>query len=158
MNKFLKDAKGESHLVATLLLVAVAVASSMITYSWVMSITGMQSQQVQTQIRIDEVSYENSTSGATKIILTIRNTGSVTAILDSVSVAIDQSTVIATLADKTSIPAGQTGTYTFTAGIDGVPVGWRWMVQKSYVIRATTTTAFYYEKLSSSPSTYPAPS
>lgn len=154
----MKDANGESHLVASLLLVAVAVAASVVTYSWVMSMVGSQSQQSQTQIRIDVVTYETSTSGAIKITLIIRNTGSVTAMLDSVSVTIVQSTTTATLTDKIAIPAGQTVTYTFTAGTDGVASGWRWVIERSYVIRATTTTGFYNETLSSSPSTYPAPS
>jgi len=158
MKKFVNDAKGESYIVITLLLIAIAVASSVITYSWVMSMVNSQSQQVQTQIRIDIVTYETSPSGATKIALTIRNTGSVTAILDSVSVVLEQSTSTATLTSRLSIPAGQTATYTFTAGTDGVSSGWRWIVQKIYVIHATTTTGFHYQINSSSPSTYPAPS
>jgi FlaG/FlaF family flagellin (archaellin) len=157
LEKFVKDDKAESHLVATLLLIAVVVGASIITYSWVMSMVGSQSTQAQTQIRIDMVQWYNST--ATKkldaTVLTIRNTGSVAATVESVSITLDQATVIATLSSKISIPTGQTAVYTFNAGIDGVPSNWTWSIQKSYVVRATTSTGFYYELVSSSPSTIP---
>ena len=49
--------KGISPLIATLLLIAIAVAASVLTYSWVMSMIGSQSGQAQTQVRIDSVAY-----------------------------------------------------------------------------------------------------
>jgi flagellin-like protein len=59
--KLLKSTRAVSPLVATLLLIAIAVAASVITYSWVMSMIGSQSQQAQTQIRIDMITWVNST-------------------------------------------------------------------------------------------------
>ena len=49
--------KGISPLIATLLLIAIAVAASVLTYSWVMSMIGSQSAQAQTQLRIDGVNW-----------------------------------------------------------------------------------------------------
>jgi flagellin-like protein len=45
----MKNRKGISPLIATLLLIAIAVAASVLTYSWVMSMIGSQSGQAQTQ-------------------------------------------------------------------------------------------------------------
>ena len=145
-------------MVACLLLVVMVAASSVVTYSWVMSMVYSQSQQTQTQIRIEAVAYENNASGTTEVAVTVRNMGSVTAILDSVSVASGQSIMTATLTQKISIPTGQKATYTFAAGADGIALDWRWILQKAYMIRATTTTGFYYETIASSPSISATPS
>ena len=83
MRKFVKDAKAISPLIATLLLIAIAVAASVITYSWVMSMISSQSNQAQTQVRIDSVQWNVTTNTA---ILTVRNTGSVSATIESVSI------------------------------------------------------------------------
>ena len=53
----LRKRKGISPLIATLLLIAIAVAASVLTYSWVMSMIGSQSAQAQTQVRIDSVTW-----------------------------------------------------------------------------------------------------
>ena len=148
MKKFIRDKKAISPIIATLLLIAIAVAASVITYSWVMSMISSQSQQAQTQIRIDNVNWINST--ATKkldsVKLTIRNTGSVPATLESVSITVDQTTVMATLANRIVIPISTAAEYTFKAGQDGISSSWTWVVQKSYVIRATPTTGLYHER------------
>jgi flagellin-like protein len=76
--------KGISPLIATLLLIAIAVAASVLTYSWVMSMIGSQSAQAQTQVRIDSVTW-GATNG-TIAAIDIRNTGSVDANLESISI------------------------------------------------------------------------
>ncbi len=42
----MKNRKGISPLIATLLLIAIAVAASVLTYSWVMSMIGSQSARL----------------------------------------------------------------------------------------------------------------
>ena len=59
-----------SPMIATLLLFAVAVASSGITYSWVMSIARVQAVQAQTQVREDGIHWDVANN---KIIIKIRN-------------------------------------------------------------------------------------
>jgi flagellin-like protein len=83
MRRLKKDAKGISPLIATLLLIAIAVAASVITYSWVMSMIGSQSTQAQTAVRIDNVAF-NVTSDSVSV--TIRNIGSVSADIVTVGV------------------------------------------------------------------------
>lgn len=162
--KFYKDAKAVSPLIATLLLIAIAVAASVITYSWVMSMIGSQSTQAQTQIRIEVIAWGTTTVGGNnKFNATIRNTGSVAATLEAVSIkenVAGSTTTIASLptASRITINVGETATYTFKASKDGVSASWRWLTRKAYVIRATTTSGFYYEMVEPSPSTAPAAS
>jgi len=135
--------KGISPLIATLLLIAIAVAASVLTYSWVMSMVGTQSAQAQTQIRIDSVTWN-----AGKYTILVRNTGSVAATIESVSIRTNE--------------AGSTTTPTsYTTG-NSLDVGKTWSpataisyaslaVSTSYVIRVTTSTGFYYEMVATTP-------
>jgi hypothetical protein len=72
-----------SSIAATLLFIAVAVAASVITYSWVMSMIGSQSQQAQMQVRIEMVKWDVDSGIVT---VTVRNTGSVTATIESIGI------------------------------------------------------------------------
>ena len=158
--KLVKNKKAESSIVGSLLLIAVAVAASIVSYSWVMSMVNSQSTQAQTQVRVESIQWKNNTS-TNKLdaaILTIRNTGSVEVWLDSVSISNNQGTVGAALLLKMVISPGKIATYTFEAGIDGVPTSWAWLTSKTYVVRATVATGYYYEFTSTSPSTLPVAS
>lgn len=152
VKKFVKNAKAISPLIATLLLIAIAVAASVITYSWVMSMIGSQSQQAQTQVRVDVVQWTIGAGSVKNVTsLTVRNTGSVSATIESVSITKDGVTIIATLANKIAIATGTTQPYSFKAGTDGVLGSWTWLPSSPYTIRVTTTTGFYYELTSASP-------
>jgi flagellin-like protein len=59
----IRKRKGISPLITTLLLIAIAVAASVLTYSWVMSMVGSQSAQAQTQVRIDSCNLQTYKSG-----------------------------------------------------------------------------------------------
>ena len=131
--------KGISPLIATLLLIAIAVAASVLTYSWVMSMIGSQSAQAQTQLRIDGVNWAASS------VIKIRNTGSVDAVLESVMVRENKAgsawdtydnSVPLTLS-SVSLPTGMMKDIT-VIGLHGT-------AGESYVIRATAATGFYYE-------------
>src|SRR4030066_397318 len=78
--------KGISPLIATLLLIAIAVAASVLTYSWVMSMIGSQSAQAQTQVRIDSVKFNSSDA----FYPMLRNTGSTSATMESVGIRTNQ--------------------------------------------------------------------
>jgi flagellin-like protein len=94
MRRLKKDAKGISPLIATLLLIAIAVAASVITYSWVMSMIGSQSNQAQTAVRIDNVEFGVSGNNVT---VTVRNIGSVSADLVSVGVKLTSASSYSTV-------------------------------------------------------------
>ena len=105
MRKIKKDAKGISPLIATLLLIAIAVAASVITYSWVMSMIGSQSTQAQTAVRIDNVEFDLQSNNVT---VTIRNIGSVSADIVTVGVKLTSASSYSTVnvAPARAIPVG----------------------------------------------------
>jgi len=142
----LEKRKGISPLIATLLLIAIAVAASVLTYSWVMSMITSQSAQAQTQVRIDSVTWGTTTSTITG--LDVRNTGSVDATLESVSIRLNTSGSPAYVYTVTD--AIGTGAHATVGPI--IPTGFSWQNSKSYVIRVTTNTGFYYESVFTSPS------
>ena len=65
--------KGISPVLATLLLIVIAVSAIIITYAWVMTYTGSTANQAGAVLTLENVRYYNS-SGL-KVDLTIRNSG-----------------------------------------------------------------------------------
>jgi flagellin-like protein len=149
----LRKRKGISPLIATLLLIAIAVAASVLTYSWVMSMITSQSAQAQTQVRIDSVTWGASKTQLASI--DIRNTGSVDAVLESVSIRANVAGSQTYVAPVTNSIAS--GAHLLVSGPAGgfvwapAPGGNLWSVSGSYVIRVTTNTGFYYEAVFTSP-------
>ncbi len=141
LNKLKKNAKAISPLIATLLLIAIAVAASVITYSWVMSMIGSQSQQAQTSIRIDSINWGNNTAG-----VVVRNVGSVSATVESVSLRKNITgspfTTVSYTTDN-SLPTAGTKTFAWSGAL---------APSTEYVVRVTTTTGFQYEMSSTTPS------
>ena len=151
LNKLKKDVKAISPLIATLLLIAIAVAASVITYSWVMSMIGSQSQQAQTQVRIDTVTW-NITGNSCAVV--VRNTGSVGATIESVALRLSTtgSTFYAnSFTSGNSLTTGSTISLTWTEGGASAPADFVKPLTE-YVIRVTTTTGFQYEMVATSPS------
>ena len=70
MNKILRSKKGISPILATLLLIVIAVAAVVVTYAWVMTFTGTTIQQAGVMLSKENVSWK---SGSVSV--TIRNTG-----------------------------------------------------------------------------------
>ena len=143
--------KGISPLIATLLLIAIAVAASVLTYSWVMSMVGTQSAQAQTQIRIDTVTWLNAGAGAhDSYKILIRNTGSVAATVESISIRKNEagsSAFTYSMTTSNSLDVGKTLEPTVTLAS---PIA-TWAVSTSYVIRVTSSTGFYYEMVATTP-------
>jgi len=83
MKKMLNSKKGISPILATLLLIVIAVAAVIVTYAWVMTFTSSQTGQSGVFLRKDAVAW-NSTAGT--ITLYIRNTGTADATIDAVYV------------------------------------------------------------------------
>lgn len=114
-----------------------------------------QSSQAQTQVRIDTVTWLK-TGGApnANFDLLIRNTGSVAAQIESISIRTNTAGSTAsvwTAPAGSSINVGATGTLHFL-GWYASPRFTTWVVSMSYVIRVTTSTGFYYEMVATTPS------
>jgi archaeal type IV pilus assembly protein PilA len=144
--------KGISPLIATLLLIAIAVAASVLTYSWVMSMVGSQSAQAQTQVRIDGVNWNTAS-----VDVLLRNTGSVAATIESIAIRENKagSTTFNPVIAGTnglSIDTGATLVKNLTWAKGTATSGTTYNVGTSYVVRVTTTTGFYYESVVTSPS------
>ena len=146
-----KDGKGISPLIATLLLIAIAVAASVITYSWVMSMIGSQSQQAQTQVRIDSLTWDVDSGTLTVV---VRNTGSVSATIESIALrssATGSTYYSESFTTGNSINTGVTISLVWDETGGGASAGFL-AVSTEYVIRVTTTTGFQYEMTATSPS------
>jgi len=148
----IRKRKAISPLITTLLLIAIAVAASVLTYSWVMSMVGSQSAQAQTQVRIDTVTW-NSTAPTFKLL--IRNTGSVSATIESISIRPNTAGSTAVTYQPTNPAAIDVGVTLNTGAVAGLntAVTYKWTVSTSYVIRIVTTTGFYYESVATTPAT-----
>jgi len=139
--------KADSLLVATLLLIAIAVAASVFTFSWVMSMVGSQSGQAQTQLRIDTVDWDATPH--TTMTVTIRNTGSVAATIESVAMRENKAgTLFVVLtpdaANPNSLHAGDVKPFIFTLAAPSLST--------AYVIRVTASTGFFYDLVAATPS------
>jgi flagellin-like protein len=151
LNKLKKNAKAISPLIATLLLIAIAVAASVITYSWVMSMIGSQSQQAQTQVRIDQITWNVAGNNATVV---VRNTGSVASTIESIALRLSSSGstyYTQAFTSSNSINTGTTVSFRWTETGASAPADFLKPVTE-YVIRVTTTTGFQYEMVATAPS------
>ena len=95
MEKRKINRKAVSPVIATLLMIAIAVAASVVMYSWMNTMVKNQSTQSQTAIRLEEVQFSvkeaNTTAGYVRdagqfIKISIRNTGTVGAVIQTVYV------------------------------------------------------------------------
>jgi flagellin-like protein len=85
MRTVLKSKKGISPILATLLLIVIAVAAVIVTYAWVMTFTGSTTSQAGAVLKVDNIRFY--TSGSTdRIDVVIRNTGTADATVDAVYV------------------------------------------------------------------------
>jgi len=81
MKKMLKSKEGISPILATLLLIVIAVAAVIVTYAWVMTYTTTQTQRAGTRIKIDSALI-NATDG--NVTIYVRNNGEEVAVIDKV--------------------------------------------------------------------------
>jgi hypothetical protein len=126
-----------------LLLIAVAITASAVTYTWVMSMMASQSGMAQIQIRTDEVVWDLVQN---KVKIAVRNTGSVSATVEFISIR--RSTVGSewdTMSVATSIPVSR------LVDIEWVGSTLTLAPNTMYVIRVICTTGFYYEMTSMTP-------
>jgi flagellin-like protein len=70
----LKSKRGISPILATLLLIAIAVGAILITYAWVITFTGTQTQQAGAILGLENIRFYN-TSSTYYTDITLRNSG-----------------------------------------------------------------------------------
>jgi flagellin-like protein len=74
MKKMLKSKEGISPILATLLLIVIAVAAVIVTYAWVMTFTSSTTSQSGAVLSVENIRFYNDT-GTLKVDITIRNSG-----------------------------------------------------------------------------------
>jgi hypothetical protein len=166
--KKIKTRNGVSLLVTTFLLISTSIAASGLTYSWVISMVESQSNQTRTWIRIENVSWKlNYSGGDDRVEIKIRNTGSIAATIESISIR-ENKVGSTTFTDNYFIPTDSNNSvgsveigesitlYLDTAHPEinqlGINTGWQAdpgentiVNNKSYLVRVNTTTVFFYE-------------
>ena len=73
MRTILKSKKGISPILATLLLIVIAVAAVIVTYAWVMTFTASTTSQAEVMLKLENVRFYDS--GGKKVEIIVRNSG-----------------------------------------------------------------------------------
>jgi len=81
LNKILKSKKGISPILATLLLIVIAVAAVIVTYAWVMTFTTTQTTTAGKMIKFDSAVIDSATGDVS---VYVRNWGTEQVTIDSV--------------------------------------------------------------------------
>jgi flagellin-like protein len=89
MKSILKSKKGISPILATLLLIVIAVSAVIVTYAWIMTFSESQTEKGAI-LSVENIRFYSDTEGS-KIDITIRNSGVSDATIDAVYVGITSS-------------------------------------------------------------------
>lgn len=146
-----------SPLIATLLLIAIAVSASVLTYSWVQTMVTTQATQAQTQVRIENVSWSINPAGDDTATIRIRNTGSVPVTIESTAVKENKAGATYYYASTPLVlDMGESKDVTWgsaaSRGTGTDPTATFIGNAKSYYIRVTAGTGFYAETVTTTPS------
>jgi archaeal type IV pilus assembly protein PilA len=114
MKNLKKNKKGVSDVIAVLLMIAIAVAASLIAYAWVMGYLGGTTNKVGKAIQIQSMYY--STSGSGTLTIYVQNVGSGPVTLTNVYENGQNATSISF--SPATLPMNQTSTVT-----TGLPAG-----------------------------------
>jgi len=128
VKKMLKSKEGISPILATLLLIVIAVAAVIVTYAWVMTFTSSTTSQAGVFLSKDAVSWPTNNT----ITLYIRNTGTEDGVVDAIYVG----TSASNLERQTSVIYSPS---TGLAGADGgtvtITITYSWTSQSTYYFK-----------------------
>ena len=91
MKSMIKSKKGISPILATLLLIVIAVAAVIVTYAWVITFTESTTSQAGAILTVENVRFDSVTDD---IELTIRNSGTADGTIDTVYVGTSSSNLV----------------------------------------------------------------
>jgi flagellin-like protein len=142
LKKMLLSKKAISPILATLLLIVIAVAAVIVTYAWVMTFTGSQTQQAGVILIKENVSWPSSSS----LIVVIRNTGTsngkITAVYIGTASANVTSATVASPTLPATVNAGSSQSFTLT---------YTWAANTRYYFKFSTDTPAILEFSEKSP-------
>jgi flagellin-like protein len=128
-----KSRRGISPILATLLLIVIAVAAIVVTYAWIMIYMSSAGQQAGIQLNIEAVNWPNNST----IKLYVRNTGTSDATIDAVYVG-TSSTNLVKQTDVTYNPTSKV--VTANGGTIEITVTYQWTPQTTYYFKVAPST------------------
>ena len=75
IRKFRKNVRAISPVIATLLMIAIAVVASLVTYAWVMGYMNFQTEKTGKAILIQSVTYDGTDTAGDKFTVYVQNVG-----------------------------------------------------------------------------------
>jgi len=129
----LKSRMGISPILATLLLIVIAVAAIVVTYAWIMIYMRSAGQQAGIQLNIENVSWPTNST----IKLIVRNTGTSDATIDAVYVG-TSSTNLEKQNDVTYNPANKI--VLANGGTIEITINYQWTPQTRYYFKVAPLT------------------
>jgi flagellin-like protein len=111
MRNILESRKGISPILATLLLIVIAVAAVIVTYAWVMTFTGSTTNQAGAVLTVENVRFYDD---GDSVDITLRNSGIAAATVDTVYMGLTASSLESQSASMGIVEAGSTLTITIS--------------------------------------------
>jgi len=127
MKRMLKSKEGISPILATLLLIVIAVAAVIVTYAWVMTFTSSTTSQAGVFLRKDAVSWPTNNT----ITLYVRNTGTEDGLIDAVYVG----TSATNLVKQTNVTYSPSGLVEADGGTVTITITDSWTPQATYYFK-----------------------
>ena len=140
MRKIISNRKAISPVVATLLLIAIAVAAAIVSYSWIMSMIKTQGSAAQTGIRLEMVEFAPNGASNDWINVTIRNVGSTGTKIETLYVTYDGTIYAQDYTSANVIGIGDKREMCF--GSNELPSGFSWVEGEAYDIKVVTDNGF----------------
>ncbi len=134
--KMLKSKKGISPILATLLLIVIAVAAIIVTYAWVMTFTGSQTQEAGLQLVYENVQWPNNST----ISVVIRNTGTSNGKITAVYIGTSSANLATADLSSPTLPANINTGSTVT-----VTLVYNWNPNTRYYFKFATDTPIYLD-------------
>jgi len=142
LNKMLKAKKGISPILATLLLIVIAVAAVIVTYAWVMTFTTTQTTTAGKMIKFDSAFINSATDNST---IYVRNTGTEVVAIEKIYVdGVDCTN------SAEGLPATLTTTgisSTATVKLNGAAAGLNFAAGTTYKMKVTGPGVFWEESI-----------
>ena len=142
MTKLLRSKKGISPILATLLLVVIAVAAIVVTYAWVMMYTGHLTGQAGVILTPANVNFYGN---GTKIDIDVQNTGTSDTTIIQVYIGTSSSSMDNQTVTPESLLAGST---------QRITVDYSWQLGVTYYFKVLTSTGQSLPWSDTAPSTY----
>lgn len=136
MKRMLMSKKAISPILATLLLIVIAVAAVVVTYAWVMTFTGSQTNQAGIILVKENVSWVSGSS----IAIVVRNTGTSNGKITTVYIGTSATNLASATVSSPSLPvtvnAGASQSFTLT---------YTWTANTRYYFKFVTDTPIILE-------------